>query len=298
MGGPGQGNYAAGNAFLDALAQYRASRGLAATSLAWGPWAQDSGMTSTLRGTDLRRMAGAGLPQLSAAQGMALFDEATGSGQALLVPLAIGAGSMRAQREVPAVLRSLVKTTRRTAAAEAAVSQAGFAARLGEMREGDRQRHLVDLVRTEAAVVLGHGSPEAIGAGREFRELGFDSLTAVELRNRLTVATGLRLPATLVFDYPTPTVLAEHLGTELLAGGAAPGPSLFTELDRFEAALAASDPDDVTRGGVALRLRALVAAWSATAGETETLDVTERIQSASTDEVFDFIDRELGRLKG
>ncbi|MEC3979339.1 SDR family NAD(P)-dependent oxidoreductase [Amycolatopsis sp. H20-H5] len=300
MGSPGQGNYAAGNVFLDALAQYRASRGLAATSLAWGPWAQDSGMTSTLSGTDLRRMAGAGLPQLSSAQGMALFDKATASGQPLLVPLAIGAGSMRAQAEVPSVLRSLVKTTRRTAAAEAAVSQAGFAARLGELREGDRQRYLVDLVRDEAAAVLAYGSPEAIGATREFRELGFDSLTAVELRNRLTIATGLRLPSTLVFDYPTPTALAEHLGTELLAdgaGGADLGPSLFTELDRFEAALAASDPDEVTRGGVALRLRALVAAWSGTAGETETLDVTERIQSASTDEVFDFIDRELGRLK-
>ncbi|HEV7979237.1 MAG TPA: SDR family NAD(P)-dependent oxidoreductase [Amycolatopsis sp.] len=296
MGSPGQGNYAAGNTFLDALAQYRMHHGLAGTSLAWGPWTQDSGMTSTLSGTDLRRMAGAGLPQLSSEQGMALFDQATASGEALLVPLGLGAGSMRAQSEVPAVLRSLVKTTRRTAAAEAAVSQTGFAGQLAEMREGDRQRFLVDLVRNEAAAVLAHGSPEAIGATREFRELGFDSLTAVELRNRLTIATGLRLPATLVFDYPTPTVLAEHLGTELLIDGDADtGPSLFAELDRFEAALAASDPDDVTRGGIAVRLRQLVAGW--TGAEAETLDVTERIQSASTDEVFDFIDRELGRLK-
>jgi acyl transferase domain-containing protein/acyl carrier protein len=298
MGSPGQGNYAAANSFLDALAQFRAAKGLAATSLAWGPWASGSGMTSTLSDTSRRRIAGAGLPELSSEQGMALFDRSTASDEALLVPLALGAGSMQAQSVVPAVLRSLVKTTRRTAAAEAAVSQAGFAGQLAEMREGDRQRYLLDLVRNAVAAVLAHGSPEAIGATREFRELGFDSLTAVELRNRLTAATGLRLPATLAFDYPTPTVLAEHLGTELLTGDPADaGPSLLAELDRFEAVLAASEPDDVTRGGVALRLRRLVAEWSGPAGEPGTPDVTERIQSASADEVFDFIDRELGRLK-
>ncbi|SEO77293.1 Acyl transferase domain-containing protein [Amycolatopsis saalfeldensis] len=298
MGSPGQANYAAANSFLDALAQLRAAEGQAATSLAWGPWASGSGMTSTLSDTSRRRIAGAGLPELSPEEGLALFDRSTASDEALLVPLALGAGSMRAQSVVPAVLRSLVKTTRRTAAAEAAVSQAGFAEQLAEMREGDRQRHLVDLVRNAVAAVLAHGSPEAIGATREFRELGFDSLTAVELRNRLTAATGLRLPATLAFDYPTPAVLAEHLGTELLTGDPADaGPSLLAELDRLEAALAASEPDDVTRGGVAARLRRLVAGWSGPAGEPGTPDVTERIQSASADEVFDFIDRELGRLK-
>ncbi|WUV54621.1 SDR family NAD(P)-dependent oxidoreductase [Amycolatopsis sp. NBC_01480] len=297
MGSPGQANYAAANSFLDALAHFRAAEGLAATSLAWGPWASDSGMTSTLSDTSRRRISGAGLPELSSEQGMALFDRSTATGEALLVPLALGAGSMQAQSVVPAVLRSLVKTARRTAAAEAAVSQAGFAGQLAEMREGDRQRYLLDLVRNAVAAVLAHGSPEAIGATREFRELGFDSLTAVELRNRLTAATGLRLPATLAFDYPTPTVLAEHLGTELRTDEPAAGPSLLAELDRFEAALAASEPDDVTRGGVALRLRRLVADWSGPAGEPGTPDVTERIQSASADEVFDFIDRELGRLK-
>ncbi|WP_020659281.1 type I polyketide synthase [Amycolatopsis benzoatilytica] len=298
MGSPGQGNYGAANAFLDALAQFRAGRGLPGMSLAWGPWARDSGMTSTLSDTSLRRIASTGLPSLSPEQGLALFDRSTASGQALLVPLAAGAGGQRAAGEVPAVLRSLVKSRRRTAVNEAAVSKADFAAQLAELREGDRQRRLVDLVRTAAAAVLAHESAEAVGATREFRELGLDSLTAVELRNQLTLATGLRLPATLAFDYPTPSVLAEHLGTQLLADGPAVAkPSLLAELDRLEAALAASEPDEVARGGVALRLRRLANEWSGTAGGQTSPEVAERIQAASADEVFDFIDKELGRLK-
>jgi acyl carrier protein len=153
-------------------------------------------------------------------------------------------------------------------------------------------------VRAEAATVLGHTSPKAVEAHREFRELGVDSLTAVELRNRLSTVTGLRLSATLVFDYPTPTVLAEHLVSELVdEDGAQKGPSLLAELDRLDAVLAASEPDDVTRAGISIRLRQMLEKWRGAEADTARNDVADRIESASTDEVLDFIDNELGRLR-
>ncbi|MFI5758993.1 type I polyketide synthase [Streptomyces sp. NPDC051569] len=222
MGGPGQANYAAGNAFLDALAAYRRAQGLPAHSLAWGAWEQGVGMTSTLEDHDVRRVSGNGMPLLSVEQGLALFDAATGSDEALVVPLGLGSGTIPSAAGVPAILRGLVRTGRRTAKSGAAgVSRAGLVERLAALRESEHPRLLTDLVRTEAAVVLAHSSADAIDAEREFRQLGFDSLTAVELRNRLASATGLTLPATLIFDYPTPERLARYLLDELVGSDAA-----------------------------------------------------------------------------
>ncbi|MET9634639.1 SDR family NAD(P)-dependent oxidoreductase, partial [Lentzea sp. NPDC006480] len=209
MGAAGQGNYAAANAFLDALAAHRHSLGLPALSLAWGAW--DTGMTSTLDEGDLRRM-----PMLSVEQGLALFDAAISSDESLLVPLASGGGA--AQGDVPAIMRGLVRAGRRTAAREIVVG--GLLAKLGGLPDAERVRIIVDVVRAEAAKVIGYGNADAVGAEKEFRALGFDSLTAIELRNALATATGLTLPATLIFDYPTPLVLAEHLLAELTGEGA------------------------------------------------------------------------------
>ncbi|WP_159047050.1 type I polyketide synthase, partial [Streptomyces pactum] len=218
MGSAGQGNYAAANVFLDALAQSRAASGLPALSLAWGAWAQDSGMTGTLTEAEKRRMAASAAPPLTVDQGLALWDAATVSDEPYLVPIGASSGNSRMPGEVPPLLRNLVRGTRRSAATAAggAHTAADLTQRLLGLREEERVRHVVNLIRAEAAPVLGHTSPKAIDAQRDFHDAGFDSLTAVELRNRLTTVTGLRLPATLVFDHPTPTVLAEHLVAALL----------------------------------------------------------------------------------
>ncbi|MGQ0836940.1 type I polyketide synthase [Actinokineospora sp.] len=294
LGAAGQANYAAGNVFLDALAAHRRSHGLAATSIAWGAWDQSVGMT----GDHVERLSGSGIPPLSVAQGLALFDAAVAVDDALAIPIKMAAGgAARSKEDVPALFRGLLRVGRTAAAARE--SGADLIQRLSGLRPTERVRLLVELVRAEAAAVLGHPSSDAIGADREFRQLGFDSLTVVELRNRLNAATGLRLPATLVFDYPTPIAVAEHLASRLTPGPAdAPdeGTSLLAELDRFEAALAAGTPDDVTRGGLATRLRQLLARCTESDTATAGLGVTEQLQAASADEVFAFIDNELGRL--
>ncbi|HZN19902.1 MAG TPA: acyltransferase domain-containing protein, partial [Micromonosporaceae bacterium] len=224
-GGPGHGNYAAANTFLDALAAHRRAQGLPATSLVWGLWAQASGLTGEMDQADRSRAARTGTVPLSSAEGLALFDAALALDEALLVPLRLDLAMLRAQEaagSAPALLRGLVRAPARRAAAEAgAAGSIGSAAasevlrRLAGRTREEQDQVLLDLVRTHAATVLGHPSVDAVEPESAFKDLGFDSLTAVELRNRLNLATGLRLPATLVFDYPNPTVLARHLRDEV-----------------------------------------------------------------------------------
>ncbi|MFJ6836912.1 type I polyketide synthase [Streptomyces sp. NPDC091209] len=219
FGGAGQANYAAGNVFLDALAQHRRARGLAATSLAWGLWAAESAMTGDLGEGDRERLGRGGVSALEAAEGLALFDAATASGQALLVPVKLDLAALRAGT-VPPLLSGLVRATVRRATQAADSSGNALAARLGRMTVEEQTAYVLESVRGQVATVLGYAGPEAVETDRSFRELGFDSLTAVELRNLLASVTGLRLPATLVFDYPTATILATHLRSELV--GAVP----------------------------------------------------------------------------
>ncbi|WP_290062841.1 acyl carrier protein, partial [Amycolatopsis solani] len=160
------------------------------------------------------------------------------------------------------------------------------------LRESEQERTLLSLVRDQVSAVLGHPA-EQVGAGLEFRELGFDSLTAVEFRNRLTAATGLTLSATLVFDYPTPAGLAAHLRAELAPAPAAAA-SLPDGLDRLEELVAAGTASDFAEADVAARLRRLLA--KITDAEPAGEDVSERLDAASTDDIFAFIDNELGRL--
>ncbi|MEK2476997.1 SDR family NAD(P)-dependent oxidoreductase [Streptomyces noursei] len=215
-GSAGHGGYAAGNVFLDALARHRTAQGLPAQSLAWGAWAQKDGIARASSTAEPERIASLDVPPLSAERGLALFDAATATDQAHLVPVGPLAPGDRNRGTVPPVLRGLVKGARRTAAAGGTEAALRLTRRLTALTADERSASTVDLVRTEAAAVLGHASAKAIDTRRDFHDLGFDSLTAVELRNRLATATGLRLPATLVFDYPNPTALAAHLVAVLL----------------------------------------------------------------------------------
>jgi acyl carrier protein len=245
-------------------------------------------------------MTSGGLPLLSIEDALALLDAAIRTPEPALMPIGVSVGALRGSANLPPVFRGLVRGGRRAAAADGAVAAAALSASLGRVRPEERAGVLTDLVRTEAAGVLGHTSADAVDAVREFKAIGFDSLTALELRNRLTSATGLRLPATLVFDYPTPAALAAHLAAELTGGAAlSEGPSILAELDRLEVALTAGRPDDITRAGISVRLRRLLDTWQdAEQHQAGGVDVAERIETASADEVFAFIDNELGRLRG
>ncbi|MEW1792372.1 type I polyketide synthase [Streptomyces niveus] len=219
IGTPGQGNYAAANAYLDALAAHRRADGLPAQSLAWGLWTTDAGMAGDLADTDRQRIDRAGLTGLSPEQGLELLDVAGALAAPALVPMSLDTRTLNAA-EVPPMLRGLVRgSSRRTVSAHSTGGGAALRKRLAALPADDRYDEVLDLVRTHAAAVLGHAGPEAVEPERAFGDLGFDSLGAVEFRNTLNAAAGLRLPATMIFDHPTARVLAEHIAAELAPDG-------------------------------------------------------------------------------
>ncbi|GFE26419.1 type I polyketide synthase [Streptomyces nigrescens] len=296
FGGAGQGNYAAANVFLDALAAHRRAHGLPATALSWGLWTETSGITRHLGEADVRRMSRAGMPPLSTEEGMTLFDAALRADEPAMMPARLDVSVFRGApaEAVPPLLRGLVKAPARRAVAAATRSADDFAQRLTGLTAEEIDRVLLDFVREQAAAVLGHGSPDAVEPGRAFNEMGFDSLTAVEFRNRLNGAAGLRLPATLVFDYPNAEVLAAHLKETLAPEAADPAAVVLGELERLESALAAVSPDEGAGASITSRLQALTKAWEDRRSTAGTTDVKDRLQAASTDEVFAFINDELG----
>ncbi|MEU5274571.1 SDR family NAD(P)-dependent oxidoreductase [Streptomyces hygroscopicus] len=247
LGGPGQANYAAANSYLDALAQHRRAQGLPAQSLAWGLWQEASGMTAHLDDADISRMTRAGMAPLTTTDALDLFEAALARGHAVLLPLHLDVAALRRAGALPALFQGLVRRSSRRVAASGGADGAGGSAlhrRLVAASEPERQRILLDLVRADVAAVLGHASQEAVDAAKAFKELGFDSLTAVELRNRLSAATGLRLPATLVFDHPSPNALAQYLRAELLG----------TQDTAEATAVAVADDDPIAIVAMACRL--------------------------------------------
>ncbi|MEV5012596.1 SDR family NAD(P)-dependent oxidoreductase, partial [Streptomyces sp. NPDC055692] len=272
FGGAGQANYAAGNAFLDALAAHRQALGLPAVSLAWGPWQQGAGMTAGLDERDVRRAAESGMPLITVEQGLALFDAALTTGEAALVTSRLDLAAFRGRPEIPALLRGLIRTpVRRTAATGAAEgADAGLVQRLARLDREQRHEVLLDLVRASAALVLGHAAGADIDADRAFRDLGFDSLTAVELRNRLRTATGLRLSATAIFDHPTLSALADHLLTELFGAEA----ETLTPVTL----LPSTDDDPIVIVGMACRFP----------GDVASPEDLWRLVSEGTDAISDF----------
>jgi acyl carrier protein len=259
-------------------------------------------MAGALTGASARRLRAAGSPPLTTSQGLALFDAALATAEPYLVPLGPGLTAFTAgqpgQAGLPPLFRGLDPGIRaaRPAAASGQADAADLIQQLTAMPPAQRPGHLITLVRTHAAAVLGYPTPSAVDPANEFRELGFDSLTAVELRNRLSAATGLRLSATFVFDYPNPIALASHLVAQLVSPESGPAPiSPLAELDRLEAVLAVAAPDDTTRSGVTLRLQQLLDKWRA-AEASGPAGVADQIELGSTDEIFDFIDHQLGRV--
>ncbi|MEV4921006.1 type I polyketide synthase, partial [Streptomyces tirandamycinicus] len=300
FGTPGQANYAAANAFLDALAVHRRSEGLPATSLAWGPWAQDAGMTGTLSDEGNRRIA-RGMPELSAEEGVALFDAALATAEAVTLPVRLNLAALRARREVPPLLSGLIRVpNRREVTAGAAVTAGDMARRLSGLSPAEGHEALLEAVRAEIAAVLGHAGTSAVDPAVAFKDLGFDSLTAIELRNRLSTLTGTRLPATLLFDYPSAAELVDHLYARLAPEASASGPELLlSELDRLEAAFGELEITDEVHRRIAGRLDVLRSRWTALHGGTNGAegDGTRAefdFVTASDEDVFDLLDNELG----
>ncbi|MDT5031000.1 MAG: hypothetical protein QOC94_1171, partial [Actinoplanes sp.] len=227
---------AAANVYLDALAQHRRVNGLPATAIAFGLWDVGAGMALGLGEVDRRRMAVQGLPVLDHDAGLVLFGRALDVARPAVAALRVDRAALRARTDdVPALLRGVVSAGRRAAAAGGVSLVEGFAGGLVGLTAGERYRLLVQLVREQAAVVLGHDTVAAIEADRAFSELGFDSLAATDLRNKLNQRTGLRLPATLIFDHPSADRIARHLADRLAPAGAAAGPTIrTTALDQQE----------------------------------------------------------------
>ncbi|GLB81275.1 polyketide synthase [Mycobacterium kiyosense] len=234
-GSPGQGNYAAANAFLDALAGYRRQQGLSGLSIAWGLWEQESAMTRHLGNRDLARMKQVGLSPLPTGQALDLLDAALLADRPVAVAARLDTTALTADTNLPPLWRELAtrRTRRVIEATDRAVATTGLITRLYALQPEQRQRELTELISGSAATVLGHSTAVDIESDKAFQELGFDSLTAVELRNRLKTATGLTLSPTLIFDYPTPAALAEHLASEL-DSNAPPAAEQFAKPDRVE----------------------------------------------------------------
>ncbi|CAM5658265.1 SDR family NAD(P)-dependent oxidoreductase OS=Streptomyces tendae OX=1932 GN=GUR47_30605 PE=4 SV=1 [Streptomyces tendae] len=302
LGGPGRANTAAAEAYAEALVRHREAIGLPATAVAWAPWELgDAG--EELRDGGLARRAGATLLRpLTADRALGLLDRAVALGRDKAGARAVIAGvvdraALRGHDVVPAALLDLAEgPARRRAHPAAGAGDTTLTDRLAGLDGTERESLVLDLVRAEAAGVTGRPGPHAISPDQAFQEAGFDSLAAVQLRNRLTAATGLNLPGTLVFDHPTPRDVAGHLLGRLAPSGADVSARVLSELDRVDALLAAVHEDERHRNMVRRRLQAMASRLGTPAGGTDAVDEpapTARIESASVDELFALIDTEL-----
>jgi polyketide synthase 12 len=287
-GNPGQSLYAAANVFLDLLAAARHRAGLPAVSLAWGLWAEDSSLTGQLDQAARGRLARSGIVPMLTGQALDLFDAAVADGRDLLIPAQLDLAALRAAARdgtVPGVFRALLPAA---PAAGSAGAGTDLAARLAGLPADEQERVVLEEVRVQAAAVLGHAGAAAVDPQRLFRELGFDSLTAVELRNRLARVTGLRLPAALAFDYPTPIALAGYLLKTMRPADpavASPGVRALAALTRLEQELQALVPGDDDRRQVEQRLRQLLWAFD----DQQPKDLESALLNASTDEIVDLL---------
>ncbi|MGA9313436.1 MAG: SDR family NAD(P)-dependent oxidoreductase, partial [Solirubrobacteraceae bacterium] len=290
FGSPGQASYAAANAFLDGLASRRRAQGLPGLSLAWGPWAGVGGMVGRLGGVDSARLQSMSVVGLSGEQGLRLFDRARDLGEALVVAVSLDERMLRHQAmngTLPPILKGLIRTPHRSTARSDRLAQRLFAA-------PEEQRHGITLefVRAEVATVLGHISPRTIDTKTPFKDLGIDSLAAVELRNRLQAATELRMPPTMVFDHPTVVELANYLIEELAIGDTTSESEMDDRLNELESMLHSVVGDEVGRDRLAARLKTFLAVLDGIDGA----GVEDNIDTATDDEIFELIDKGLGAV--
>ncbi|MEU4245701.1 SDR family NAD(P)-dependent oxidoreductase, partial [Actinoplanes sp. NPDC026619] len=292
LGTPGQANYAAANAFLDALAHHRDRP---TTNVVWGLWEQATGMTAHLDATNRNRLTTNGIAPMTSEHALALLDAALAGDRPTLIAAHLHQPTLNNHARngtLHPVLRNLTRATPPPARNGAGPAWAG---RLTGLSEPEQQEALLDLVRGQVAEVLGHTGAATVDPDRGFFDAGFDSLTAVELRNRLSAAVGLRLPAVLLFDQPNPRAVAAYLRAELAPAAAH---AVLADIDRLAAGFDALAADDDTRHELSLRLRDLLARLDARPGagpdEESGGSVADKLTSASDDEIFDFIDSELG----
>jgi acyl carrier protein/NADP-dependent 3-hydroxy acid dehydrogenase YdfG len=294
-GSGGQGGYAAANAFLDALAEARRGRGLAGCSVAWGMWG--GGGMADWEGAAQMRARGLKLmdPDLAVAALAQVVDGGEGAVAVADVDWARFAGPFTLRRPSP-LLAGLPEVARALAGdhagdADQPPAESALGRRLAALPAAEQQRVLTGLVQAEAAAILGHSSPDAVEPDRFFRDLGFDSLTAIELRNKLTTATGLGLPATLIYDYPTPASLSGYLQAKIIDREAAHQPVL-KEIENLEFVLSGVAANNGERSKILTRLEALVQDFRT--GTADNASAYQEIDTATDEEMFNIIDNELG----
>ncbi|WP_217167202.1 type I polyketide synthase [Streptomyces sp. AC512_CC834] len=298
-GSGGQAAYGSANAFLDGLAHRRRARGLTATSVAWGSW--EGGMVDAELSAIMRRM---GAPAMTPSTAVGALGQVIDGDESHLVVADfdwsrfVPAYTLARPRplidEIPDVRAALAGDTEEESSGSAAPE---FATRLAGLPKAEQSRAVHELVRSHAAALLGYDDATALDTKRAFDDLGFDSVSAVDLRGRLSTATGRKLPSTMVFDYANPAALADFLLAELApaAEGSERLP-LLTQLERFEAAAVGLDPKEIEADRIVSRLQSLAARLNDVVGAEadEAADVGQKLESASADDVFDFIDKELG----
>ncbi|AGL16003.1 modular polyketide synthase [Actinoplanes sp. N902-109] len=292
LGSAGQGSYVAANAYLDALAENRKARGLAALSVAWGVWG--GGGFAESSDAVRKRMQRTPMPPMDPDLAVRALFEAVQGPDAALAVMEVDWAQLAATPDLP-LLRELpeIRTLPAGETAGPAAGKDDLAQRLAGLSRTEQDRLLIELVRTEAAAVLGHPSADGVPARSAFKDLGFDSLTAVELRNRLGAASGLRLPATLVFDYPTPEVLGTWLRTEFVTDDTVPVP-ILADLDRLEADLSSPPDDQQLSESITKRLQSILSRWLEQQGAADVESDDIELESATPDQLFDFLDKELG----
>ncbi|MEV7547176.1 SDR family NAD(P)-dependent oxidoreductase [Streptomyces sp. NPDC089915] len=294
LGTAGQAGYAAANGFLNGLAEARRAAGLPATSLCWGFWAERSEMVADLADTDVARLRGQGVLPLASSDGLALFDLALSLDEPVLVPARLDPATPGAVSPLLAALGGAPAGPADGGPAEPALAQ-----RLASLPEEEARAALLDAVRTQTALVLGHRDTARIGPHAAFKQLGLDSLTALELRNKLSAVTGLKLSATIVFDHPNPAALAQFLLAGLVFDTAAPpspADSLAQEIERLGARLeeAFLRLEAADRTTISTLLGELQGRVRSMAGAGSPVAIVDQITSASAGELLALLDKELG----